>query len=222
MMIDSCHRNEGRGEVARTVFGPNDAWPTLNHKALRAEAKRAKDLGWTARQKKSHGGFVATCPAGECSVRFDSTPKIPEKEALVAKKRITSCAHAAQNQGALLRARGKLDLAELIIRAVENQLTSDELVEEAVAEEMEELLDQAAKHEEEARQCLEEAAKSSSDIKSGEALPDQADGKLREAREEIAPLHENLPHQSEVEATWRRYQGLRCRLQDVRRRWKSG
>lgn len=211
----------GRGEVARTVFGPNDAWPTLNHKALRAEAKRAKDLGWTARKKKSHGGFVITCPADECSVRFDSTPRIPEKEALVAKKRITSCPHAAQNQDALLRAEEKLDLAELLIRAVEIQLVADELVEEAVAEEMEELLDQASKHEEEARQYLEEAAKSSADIRSGESLPDQADGQLREARDEIAPLHENLPHQSEVEATWQRYQELRCRLQDVQRRWKS-
>lgn len=211
----------GRGEVARATFGPNDAWPTLNHKALRAEAKRARDLGWTARQKKSHGGFVITCPASECSVRFDSTPKIPEKEALVAKKRITSCPHSVQKQDALLRAQEKLEQAELLIRAVETQLVADELVEEAVSKEMEELLEQAAKHEEEARQCLEEAAKRSSDIKLAEPLPDQADGHLRSAREEIAPLHENSPHQSEVEAAWQWFQALRDRLQDVRSRWKG-
>ena len=61
------------------------------------------------------------CPAGECEVRFDSTPRNPTAKAKEARRIIQLCEHGAEHTDAVAAANEALDHAEMLIGAVEKQ-----------------------------------------------------------------------------------------------------
>lgn len=197
--------------MARKTYRAGDRWPELEDKDCNEQAQRARSLGWTARSKESHGGFVIRCPAGECEVRFDSTPRNPTAKAKEARRIIQLCEHGAEHTDSVAAAHEALDRAEMLIGAVEKQAASNALLNE----ERRALLDRAAKLENEALRILsviEREGADGGDLGDVSGIADRARGYLNRAREKIAPLRQSKPVRRDVEAAWQRYRSVRARL----------
>lgn len=201
--------------MARKTYGAGDRWPELEDKDCNEQAQRARSLGWTARSKESHGGFVIRCPAGECEVRFDSTPRNPTAKAKEARRIIQLCEHGAKHTDAVAAANEALYHAEMLIGAVEKQAESNALLNAALNDERRALLDRAAKLENEALRILsviEREGADGGDLGDVSGIADRARGYLNRAREKIAPLRQSKPVRRDVEAAWQRYRSVRARL----------
>lgn len=206
------------GKMTRRTFGPNDPWPALSHKDLNAQAQAARSLGWSAAQKESHGGFRVTCPSGECSFRFDSTPRNPTTAARNAKRRIRRCSHSVKHTQKLQLARDHLDAAERLIRAIESSAESHHQLDDAltaalgISKDSDALLAEAAHLEYKVASILEELL-ADTGLPPSVALADEtAEFNLNQARSQVRPLRESNPIPAPVKEAWDRYQALRARL----------
>ena len=205
--------------MARKVYGPKDKWPQLNHKDCNEQAKRASSYGWKAVDKRSHGGFVIYCPAGECEVRFDSTPKDPTGKALEARDVISSCPHNEKHNDALAAATEALEKAEQLISAVEKRLDSNALLNQAVVGELMGLLDRAEELENEALEIIsnfEDFGEGEAESESG--WMERARKYLSEARGKLQPMRTQRPVRPDVKEAWGRYMEIKVRLERTKSR----
>ncbi len=202
------------------TYGPEDAWPRHPHKDLNVQAQKARSLGWSAKRKNSHGGFVIVCPAKQCRVRFDSTPKNPTREARKADRTIRLCGHSSGHGDGLQGAIEALDKAERLICAADELLTAEEKFCEAALQNAETLIQGAIECEEKARAFLRGAGFEGTTEDRVEAnassIGDYAEKSLKVAREEMVPLYKDKPPHPNVAQAWNRYVELRERLERVR------
>lgn len=208
--------------MARKNFGPGDKWPQLDDKDCNEQAQRARSLGWNARTKESHGGFVIRCPAGECEVRFDSSPRNPTAKAKQARGIIQFCEHAEEHTDAVAAANEALDRAEMLIGAAEKQSASHSLFNAALIEERKALLDRAVELEQEALQILHSIDRVDADggeLGNFSGVVRGAKSYLVRARSKLTPLRRQMPVRSDVEAAWQRYKSVRTRLNRLARGW---
>ena len=204
--------------MAKKRFGSEESWPRLPNKDLNAQAQRARSLGWTAESKESHGGFVITCPADQCKVRFDSTPKDPTRKAKQADRAIRLCSHSSGHQEALQEAIEALDQAERLIQAVEELLKAKDLERQALEEQAEVLLDEAVKHEQRARDLLCGIDDADQPELSLTGILGRALTALKNARAAVSPRYKEKPPHPEIRAAWERYETLSWRLKALEKR----
>lgn len=203
--------------MVKKTYEAGDSWPSLAHKDLNAQAQRARSLGWTAETKESHGGFVITCPDGQCKVRFDSTPKNPARKAKEADRTIRRCSHAFEHREALQEAIEILDRSERLIQAAEQLLKAIDLEHQADVEQAETFIEQAIDHEQRARKLLLQVDGVDQSKSSMVGITENASAALKSARDVISPRYKEKPPHPEIEEVWRRYRELRGRLDEVRK-----
>lgn len=208
--------------MASTVYGPRDQWPRHPQKDLNEQAQKARSLGWSAKPKESHGGFVLICPTGDCRVRIDSTPRNPTRKAKEVDRAIRHCSHSSTHRESLQEALEYLDKAERLIRAAEELLRAKQLFGKAIELELDTFVEGAIECEEKAGELLCAAGASDAGAADVPQISECAERPLESARQELRARYVDKPPHPEVDDAWKRYKGLRDRLRGVKKRVRKG
>ncbi len=226
-------------------YGPEDAWPRHPEPWWRDALKAAQKAGWwleysVGKSRHTWGKLRCTrtdnADVNPCTARVDSSGKGAENVANDIPKRITRCPHREADpttpDARMARARERLQDAEVLLTAVEGVLDQRGALEDAeqmlleafdmAADDVERYVDQAGEKEAEAFERLSVArtelatiAGGSSDAVEGLAA---ADGRLREAQEELAGVPPKIQSARQLKAVVER---LRRRADRVRARLGS-
>ena len=214
-MVEFARDSTRRSGVASTVYGPRDQWPRHPQKDLNEQAQKARSLGWSAKPKESHGGFVLICPTGECRVRIDSTPRNPTRKAKEVDRAIRHCSHSSTHRESLQEALEYLGKAERLIRAAEELLRAKQLFGKAI--ELNTSVDGAIECEDKAGELLRAAGASDAGAADVPQISECAERPLESARQELRARYVDKPPHPEVDDAWKRCKGLRDRLRELKK-----
>lgn len=205
--------------ASRDPIGPEGKWPTHPQKDLNNVLVEARARGWSYKRGTSHGGGRVYCPAGECRVRIDSTPKSPTFVARNALREMRNCDHGKDPAPALFEAAHKMDQAEALIGGVEKFINYREQLEDLeglegscmTAEEVTEAIEAAAELEAEVSNLL--GGVDGVDAQNGYHGAEEL---LSVARSLALPLVGGPSRVDEASAAMSRHRQVKDRLQGVK------